>query len=192
MTKKTFEKFTVREIVFLAILSAVSLCTCCVMPLVISLQTVVFGIAQLVTGVQVSLFGAIGLMRVRKTGTYFIMMLLTGLFALMMAPAMFFSNIIIGVLVELLILLVFGSYKSDKAVFLAAMLGNPLSLPFNVLYNCLFGREAMVAVASRLPWLTVVMTLAVIAVSALGAFLGIKIARELQKSGKLKRSEHNE
>ena len=48
-------------------------------------------------------------------------------------------------------------------------------------------REAMVAVATRLPWLTVVMTLLVIAISALGAWIGIRISRELKKSGAMKR-----
>ena len=67
------------------------------------------------------------------------------------------------------------------------LLYNPLSLPFNLLYNYLFGREAMVAVATRLPWLTVVMTLLVIAISALGAWIGIRISRELKKSGAMKR-----
>lgn len=187
--KKTtvFEKFSIRDIVFLAVIAAVTLCTCAVMPLVASLQTTVFGIAQAVTGLQIAVFFSIGLMKVRKVGSLFIMSVLMGLFELMMAPAMFFSNLVIGVLLELFAVVVFGGYKSDKAVFVTVLLFNPLSLPFNVLYNYLFGREAMVAVMTLTPWLTAVMTLAVFAVTALGAFLGIKISRELQKSGVMKR-----
>ena len=179
-------KFKVNDIVFLAILSAVTLCTCAVMPLVASLQTVVFGIAQAVTGLQISVFFAIGLMKVRKVGTLFIMALFTGLFQLMMAPPMFFSNLIIGLLIEIMVVLVFKNYQNDRAVFTAVLLYNPLSLPFNLLYNYLFGREAMVAVATSAPWITVGMTLAVIVLSALGTAVGIKIARELKKSGALK------
>ena len=78
MKEKMFEPFKVKDIVFLAIISAVTLCTCAVMPLVASLQTVVFGIAQVVTGLQISIFFAIGLMKVRKPGALFIMALLTG------------------------------------------------------------------------------------------------------------------
>lgn len=176
-------KFKVNDIVFLAILSAVTLCTCAVMPLVASLQTVVFGIAQAVTGLQISVFFAIGLMKVRKVGTLFIMALFTGLFQLMMAPPMFFSNLIIGLLIEIMVVLVFKNYQNDRAVFTAVLLYNPLSLPFNLLYNYLFGREA---VATSAPWITVGMTLAVIVLSALGTAVGIKIARELKKSGALK------
>ena len=86
----------------------------------------------------------------------------------------------------ILVVLVFKDYQNDRAVFTAVLLYNLLSLPFNLLYNYLFGREAMVAVATKTPWITVGMTLAVIALSALGAWIGIKIAKELKKSGVLK------
>lgn len=182
-----FEKFRIKDIVFLAIIAAVTLCTCAVMPLVASLQTTVFGIAQVVTSLQISVFFSIGLMKVRKVGSLFIMSVLMGLFELMMAPAMFFSNVILGVLLELFALAAFRGFRTDKAIFVTVLLYNPLSLPFNVLYNYLFGREAMVAVMTVTPWLTIVMTLAVIAITALGAFLGIRISKELQKSGVMKK-----
>lgn len=187
MKQKIFESFKVKDIVFLAIISAVTLCTCAVMPLVASLQTVVFGIAQVVTGLQISIFFAIGLMKIRKTGSLFIMSLLTGLFQLLMAPPMFFSNIIIGLFLEIIVVLIFKGFKKDSAVFFAVLLYNPLSLPINYLYNLLFGREAMAAVATKAPWATVGMSLAVLAISALGALIGIKISKELKKSGAMKK-----
>jgi hypothetical protein len=187
MKEKIFEPFKVKDIVFLAIISAVTLCTCAVMPLVASLQTVIFGIAQLITSLQISIFFAIGLMKIRKTGALFIMSLLTGIFQLLMSPPMFFSNIIIGFILEVLVILIFHGYKKNSAVFFAVVLYNPLSLPFNYLYNLLFGREAMTAVATKAPWITVGMSLAVIALSALGAWIGIKISKELKKSGAMKK-----
>lgn len=187
MKNKIFESFQVKDIVFLAIISAVTLCTCAVMPLVASLQTVIFGIAQVITSLQISIFFAIGLMKICKQGSFFIMAFLTGLFQLLMAPPMFFSNIIIGLIIEVLVALIFHGYKKNTAVFFAVLLYNPLSLPFNFLYNLLFGREAMVAVAAKAPWVTVGMTLAVIALSALGAWIGIKISEELKKAGALKK-----
>lgn len=186
MKEKILQPFKVKDVVFLAIISAVTLCTCAVMPLVASLQTVIFGIAQVVTGLQISVFFAIGLMKVRKPGALFIMSLLTGLFQLMMAPPMFFSNVAIGLLLEILVFVIFHGYQKDSAIFFAVLLYNPLSLPFNYLYNRLFGREAMAAVAARVPWITFAMTLAVIVISALGAWIGIKISRELKKSGVIK------
>ena len=51
---KIFQLFNIRDIVFLAIISAVMILTCGVMPLVVELTKVVFGIAQLVTGFQIA------------------------------------------------------------------------------------------------------------------------------------------
>jgi uncharacterized membrane protein YfcA len=45
----------------------------------------------------------------------------------------------------------------------------------------------MTAVATKAPWITVGMSLAVVALSALGAWIGIKISKELKKSGAMKK-----
>jgi predicted neutral ceramidase superfamily lipid hydrolase len=61
MTNKIFEKFKVKDIVFLAIISAVALCTAAVMAVVSHIY--IFGLAQLVTAFQFSFFLAIALMK---------------------------------------------------------------------------------------------------------------------------------
>ena len=184
MNRKYLQKFQIKDVVFLAIMSAVALATCAVMPLVISLQPLIFGISQLVTALQIGVFFAIGLYKVRKPGSLLLMALMMGLIQLMMSPPMFLSSVLNGVLIELIVLLLFRGYEKDSAVFCAAMLHTPLSLPFNYLYNRLIkGADSpLAAVADRAPLAAVGMTLAVIAVSALGALIGIKIARELKKS----------
>ena len=188
MSRGYFQKIQIKDVVFLAIMSAVALATCAVMPLVISLQPLIFGISQLVTALQIGVFFAIGLYKVRKPGSLLIMALMMGLIQLMMSPPMFLSSVLNGVLIELIVLL-FRGYEKDGAVFVAAMLHTPLSLPFNYLYNRLIkGADSpLAAVADRAPLAAVGMTLAVVAVSALGALIGIKIARELKKSGVLKK-----
>ena len=173
MNRGYFQKFQIKDVVFLAIMSAVALATCAVMPLVISLQPLIFGISQLVTALQIGVFFAIGLYKVRKPGSLLLMALMMGLIQLMMSPPMFLSSVLNGILIELIVLL----------------LHTPLSLPFNYLYNRLIkGADSpLAAVADRAPLAAVGMTLAVVAVSALGALIGIKIARELKKSGVLKK-----
>ncbi len=187
MKTQIFESFKVTDVVFLAVISAVTLCTSAVMPLVVSLQPVVFGIANLVTSLQISFFFTVGLVKVRKTGALFIMSLFMGLFQLLMAPIMFFSTLSVSLVVELLILIMFRGYKKNCAVFTAMVLYNPLGLVSNVLYNLLFGRETALAVLTRAPVVTVCMTVAVAALSVTGALLGIKISGELEKSGVLKK-----
>ena len=174
MNRRYLQKFQIKDVVFLAIMSAVALATCAVMPLVISLQPLIFGIS---------------LYKVRKPGSLLLMALMMGLIQLMMSPPMFLSSVLNGVLIELIVLLLFRGYEKDAAVFVAAMLHTPLSLPFNYLYNRLIkGADSpLAAVADRAPLAAVGMTLAVVAVSALGALIGIKIARELKKSGVLKK-----
>lgn len=189
MNRRYLQKFQIKDVVFLAIMSAVALTTCAVMPLVISLQPLIFGISQLVTALQIGVFFAIGLYKVRKPGSLLIMALMMGLIQLMMSPPMFLSSVLNGILIELIVLLLFRGYERDAAVFVAAMLHTPLSLPFNYLYNRLVkGADSpLAAVADRAPLAAVGMTLAVVAVSALGALIGIKIAKELKKSGVLKK-----
>ena len=171
MNHRYLQKFQIKDVVFLAIMSAVALATCAVMPLVISLQPLIFGISQLVTALQIGVFFAIGLYKVRKPGSLLLMALMMGLIQLMMSPPMFLSSVLNGVLIELIVLLLFRGYERDAAVFVAAMLHTPLSLPFNYLYNRLMkGADSpLAAVADRAPLAAVGMTLAVVAVSALGA-----------------------
>ena len=183
--KPLFQKFTVKDIVFMAILSAVALCTAAVMAVVAHIY--IFGLAQLVTAFQFSLFPAVALCKIRKPGTLMIFALLTGLFELFMSPVMFASSILTGLIIEALVLAIFRGYQKNTAVFFASMLYIPMTLPFNLLYYRLFSKEMMQAFFSNgFQILSIVFICGTFAVSALGAFLGIKISRELKKAGVLK------
>ena len=185
MNRRYLQKLQIKDVVFLAIMSAVALATCAVMPLVISLQPLIFGISQLVTALQIGVFFAIGLYKVRKPGSLLIMALMMGLIQLMMSPPMFLSSVLNGVLIELIVLLLFGGYEKDGAVFCAAMLHTPPSLPFNYLYNRLVkGADSpLAAVADRAPLAAAGMPLAAVPVPALGGLVGIQNARGAEKTG---------
>ncbi len=184
---KIFRKYKIKDVVFLAVMSAITLLTCSVMMLVVPLLTTVFGIAQLVTGLQLSVFPAIALSKVRKVGSMFLISLFTGVIQLFMSPAMFINNVVVGLLLEILVVLIFRGYKSDKAVFFAVALYNPLSLPFNYVYNKIINDVGMTAVAENAPWAAVGMAAAVCAVAVVGTLIGLKIAKELKKAGVLKK-----
>ena len=116
MNRRYLQKFQIKDVVFLAIMSAVALATCAVMPLVISLQPLIFGISQLVTALQIGVFFAIGLYKVRKPGSLLIMALMMGLIQLMMSPPMFLSSVLNGVLIELIVLLFRGYEKGCRGI----------------------------------------------------------------------------
>ena len=186
MGKKVLQKFTVKDVVFLAILSAVATCTAAVMAVVSQIH--IFGLAQLVTALQFSLFPAVALMKVRKVGSILFFAVFTGIVELFMAPVMFFSSLLTGIVLELLAILVFKGYERDEAVFFTAWLFIPLTLPLNfVYYVCFAGDMFQQFFGQGLQAAAVVCVCSAVAVSALGSFPGIRISRELQKAGVLKR-----
>lgn len=185
--KKVFQQFKIKDIVFLAIISSITLLTCGVMPLVIPLQTWLFGIAQLVTGLQLTIFPVIGLMKTRKIGSMLFIAFFTGIIQLLMAPAMFVTNIIVAVIIELLVAFIFKGYQKNKAIIFAVFLYNPLSLPFNYLYNLAINNSDVTNIAKNRPCLALIMTGAVLVVSAIGVTIGYFIANELEKTGTLKK-----
>ncbi len=185
MKKSIFQKFRVSDIVFLAVISAVAACTASVMAVVS--QIYIFGLAQLVTAFQFSLFPAIAFMKVRKVGSVFFFTVFTGIIELFMAPVMFFSSVLTGIIIELMTILIFKGYKSDRAVFFASWLIIPLTLPFNLIYYKLFSAEMFnMFFGSGFEFLSVVFIAGTLLVSALGSFLGVKISKELKKAGVIK------
>ncbi len=186
MNNKVLQKLLVKDVVFLAIISAVATCTAAVMAFVANIY--IFGLAQLVTGFQFSLFLAIALMKVRKPGTMMIFALLTGLVELFMAPVMFISSLLAGLILELLVIFVFKGYESNKPVFIASWLFLPLTLPFNLIYYFLISKHYVEKFfGSGFMIVSLVCVVGAIVVSALGAFLGIKISKELKKAGVMKK-----
>lgn len=187
--EKIFQKYKIKDIVFLAVLSAVMLLTGAVMPLVTSVP--LFGIIQLAIGLQFSVIPAIGLMKVRKPGALIFMSLFSGIVLIFMFVPMFFCLAICAILAEVLAILIFRGYKKDVACWFAACVYLPLSLPFLLAYFHIFGfasnGAAVQALTNPVWWVALLISLAVLALTALGAFIGVKIAKELQKSGVMKK-----
>lgn len=186
MSGSVFDSFKVKDIVFLALISAVALCTAAVMAIVAHIY--IYGLAQLVTAFQFAFFSAIAIMKVRKIGTLFIFALFTGLFELFMAPVMFVSSVLTGIILEVLVILIFRNYKTSiKPVFFSSMLIIPGTMPFNLLYYRLFSKQMWdLFFSGGFKILSIVFIAGAFAVAALGSALGIKISKELLKAGVLK------
>ena len=188
---KIFQKFKIKDIVFLAIMAACMLVTGAIMPLVG--QIPVFGIIQVCLGLQFSIFPVIGMMKVRKPGALLFMSLCCGVVLVFMNTVMFVCILICAVIAEGLVLLIFRGYKKDGACLFAGTIYFPVTLPFLYLYYRFLyswtGEEgqAVNAFLGSSAGLAVGMSIAVLAICFVGALAGVLISRELKKSGVMKK-----
>lgn len=181
---RVLQKFTVKDIVFLAILAAALTITgMLTMPLVMTVT--LFGVRNAAAAVFYGIFGVIGLMKVRKPGALLLLGLFNGVVLLMMSPVMFFNNVVGSLLAEAVTLLIFKSYESDGSIILAAGLFIPLTLPLSILFGMLLNGQTFAQLVEQ-PLVSALICVGAVILSFLGAFIGRKIGKELQKAGKLK------
>lgn len=189
--KKIFKKYKIKDIVFLAIITACTLITGAVMPLLVNVP--LFGIVQLGLGLQFSIFPVIGMMKVRKPGALLFQSIFISVFLIFMFPPM--ALIIVCALVsETLALLIFRGYKNDWACVFAGTLYMPLTLPLMWLYYNAFytvtGEEKAATsmfLGGTNPGVVVGISIAVVLLCFVGSVVGMLIARELKKAGVLKK-----
>lgn len=182
--KKIFKKFQVKDFVFLAVLSAaMTLCGGITMPLV--MHTTVFGLRNMAAAPIYSIFVAIGLMKVRKPGALTIIGLFSGAPLIFFSTVMFFNNFVSAIVAELIMLLIFRGYQKKVSVFITTGIYMPFSLPISVLFSLWLNGQSYAQLTEN-PKISVLTSIGTIALAFLGAAIGMKIAAELQKAGKLK------
>lgn len=182
--KKIFKKFQVKDFVFLAVLSAaMTLCGGITMPLV--MHTTVFGLRNMAAAPIYSIFVAIGLMKVRKPGALTIIGLFSGAPLIFFSTVMFFNNFVSAIIAELIMLLIFRGYQKKVSVFITTGIYMPFSLPISVLFSLWLNGQSYAQLTANLK-ISVLTSIGTIALAFLGAAIGMKIAAELQKAGKLK------
>ncbi len=182
--KKAFKKFEVKDFVFLAVLSAaMTLCGGITMPLV--MHTTVFGLRNMAAAPIYSIFVAIGLMKVRKPGALTIIGLFSGAPLVFFSTVMFFNNFISAMIAELIMLLIFKGYSKKSAVFVTTGIYMPFSLPISVLFSIWLNGQSYEQLIAK-PAVSVLTSICTIILAFVGSAIGMKIAAELQKAGKLK------
>ena len=182
--KKIFKKFQVKDFVFLAVLSAaMTLCGGITMPLV--MHTTVFGLRNMAAAPIYSIFVAIGLMKVRKPGALTIIGLFSGAPLIFFSTVMFFNNFVSAIIAELIMLLIFKGYQKKVSVFVTTGIYMPFSLPISVLFSLWLNGQRYAQLTAN-PKISVLTSIGTIILAFLGAAIGMKIAAELQKAGKLK------
>lgn len=189
--RKFFKKYKIKDIVFLAIITACTLITGSVMPLLVNVP--LFGIVQLGIGLQFSIFPVIGMMKVRKPGALLLQSIFIAMILVFMFPPMAMI-VLCGLIAETLSLLIFRSYKNDWACVLAGTLYMPMTLPllylyYNVFYTVTGGEKAAMRmfIGGGNVGIAVGISIGVLALCFVGAVVGMLIARELKKAGALKK-----
>lgn len=178
-----FEKFTVKDIIFLAILSAaLILAAGATMPLVMSND--LFGVRSIASAMVYGLFCMIGLMKVKKFGTLTIIGIFNGVVLLMMAPVMFWNMALAPIVSELITFLIFRSYESDNAKIFAATVLIPFTMPVTLIFTMLLHGKTFADVVTN-PTVSIALTIGTIIISYISTKVGQKLGKELQKAGKL-------
>lgn len=190
-SKETFGKYKIKDIVFLAVITACTLVTGAVMPLLVNVP--LFGIIQLGLGLQFSVFPVIGMMKVRKPGALLLQAIFISVFLVFMFPPMVFI-ILCALVAEAVTLLVFHGYENDWSCVLAGTLYMPLTLPLMYLYYNAFytvtGEEKAATsmfLGGANPGVVVGISIAVVALCFVGSVVGMLVSRELKKAGVLKK-----
>lgn len=190
-SKETFGKYKIKDIVFLAVITACTLITGAVMPLLVNVP--LFGIIQLGLGLQFSVFPVIGMMKVRKPGALLLQAIFISVFLVFMFPPMVFI-ILCALVAEAVTLLFFHGYENDWSCVLAGTLYMPLTLPLMYLYYNAFytvtGEEKAATsmfLGGANPGVVVGISIAVVALCFVGSVVGMLVSRELKKAGVLKK-----
>lgn len=188
---KIFKKYKIKDIVFLAIITACTLVTGAVMPLLVNIP--LFGIVQLGLGLQFSVFPVIGLMKVRKPGALLFQSIFISVFLIFMFPPMALLTVC-ALIAEGVALLPFRGYQNDWACVVAGTLYMPLTLPlmwlyYNTFYTVTGSEKAATSLflGGANPVVAVGISVAAVALSFVGSVVGMLIARELKKAGVLKK-----
>ena len=186
-----FKKYKIKDIVFLAIMTACTLITGAVMPLLVNVP--LCGLVQVGLGLQFSIFPVIGMMKVRKPGALFFQSIFIAAFLVFMFPPM--SMIVLcGLVAEGIAMLIFRGYKSDWACVVAGTLYLPMTIPFLYFYYRFFytvteeGKTGMsIFLAGYNSWVVAGISCAIVVLCFVGSLIGMVIARELKKAGVLKK-----
>jgi hypothetical protein len=132
------------------------------------------------------------MMKVKKPGALLLQSVFISVFLVFMFPPMVFI-IACALIAELVVLLLFRGYKNDWACVVAGTLYMPLTIPFLFLYYRVFysvsGTEKAAVsmfIGSGNVGYIIGITVAVLALCFVGSVVGMVIARELRKAGKMK------
>lgn len=179
----TWLGFTLRELVHLAILSALSLVGYAIGGPLHAFS--LFGIQTLVTGPVIAFFGMYALITIPKPGTVTLLAIFSTIVTVAIHPTAMLYSVVAAMLAELITLAIWRSYTRPVARYVVLVLRVLLQLVVQVAYDVTIVR-LNISQLLGVPYIVAIVLFATIALTLVCAALGQKVARELQKSGKLR------
>ncbi len=183
--KAIFEKYRLKDIIFIILASVCMLVSCVDMPFIASVQ--VFGIGMLGIAFQVSFFLGVVAVRIRKTGAVLFASMILGLFHIIFAPQMILFSFIGGILAELLMMLFDRKRTSYLVSSLACSLPIPVIALMNIGWTFIFSGSAAALEALHINsaywWVVLLVSVGVIALSLAGGFSGAYLIKRLRQKG---------
>jgi len=177
--------WTTREYVFAAMIS-VSLLLVASIEIPFTLPLRIPGLTNSVNGLFGSFFVTIGLLRLKKSGS---LLLITGIYALVclsISPIIFGFVLFGGLFAEVICTLLFQGYSGKAAPVCGAVLYEMGMFPAAMVLSYFFlpDRYSHMAI-----WIFVAAEAAILTTSLIGALMGLKVAKELARAGRLRLEE---
>lgn len=175
--------FTIKDIIFTAVLAAALTLSSLVTMLLVMSHTL-FGIRNMASAMIYPIFAMLGIMKIKKIGVVSLMGFFHSCVLLFMAPVMFWAISFGGFLSEMITYIVFRNYDTDKAKIFGATLFIPMTLPTTLIFSMWIHGKNFREIVEK-PYLSIGVCVLTVLISFISAKIGQKIGRELQKAGKL-------
>lgn len=173
--------FSTREYVLAALLAAALLLTSSIIiPLTLPLR--IPGLANAVNAPFAAFFLVIGLARLRRAGSLLLILGIYALICLLIHPVIFSFVLAGAVAGEAVGWLLFRGFATPRAQLTGVVVYEMVSFPAAMIFSLWLLPERALRPAL---WVFLAAEAAIVATSLLGGLIGLKVARELARAGKL-------
>ena len=177
------EKFDIRDITFLAILSAVTLIISAPLAIIV-VSTNIFALKQLFWAPLYAALMTVGLRKVPKIGSMSLMGLFIATPLSFISIIMGFNIFIGGVIADLLSYIVYRTYENKSAQILGASVYMVATLPGTFLLTLLIRGDSPSNILGN-NILGLIFTVLTLLLGYIGALIGQKLSDELHRAGKI-------
>ena len=172
--------FSLKQIAFAAIISAAMIVVSIItVPLVVGLP--IPGIRNLVVAPFFGLFLSLALIRLEHWGTATLISLIAGAVQAFIGPVILVFLLASGIITDLIRYLIWRKSYKPLAVMLSSGIYMAVMVPFGAIFGVLMAGDTPFSNLFKDVWFLVGATAVCFGLGVLGAFFGVKIARELKR-----------